>query len=459
VAYPLAAPIEGGRALAAATMSQDGFVRLGMGGADSRPAPHACHLGPTGDAALRTRAIGASPSGDRVVVAMGGFGASPISLWTARTDCSEARLVMADVGRADWVNGLRWITRPDGDALYVLMSDARFAATLVRLPLTGEGGPRGPIETLATDLDAVHGPIVSPQGEVAFLRMDLSSNLYWYRRSPAARVALTSDTARRSLPTLSHDGQYVALEEHVGRRARLVVLHLPDGRERTSFTLDRGGKIIRLAWSPDDHALLASQSKDDGEGRLTIYSLDGAPPHDLEDGLYGAFTGGVDWAPDGRLLVPTWDGQGAYWWNLATGQGEGMLAREPYVGQVTYVEVSDDGALVAAWWKRAPIGLYLISAWTGEARLLVPGKATDFIRPLAFSAGDEYLYYTWNTTDPEDSGTAWIRRVRIGDGTVEDWWKAPTDDDGDEVALDPVRGTAVGLVGLGRRDIWVVNPG
>lgn len=91
-----------------------------------------------------------------------------------------------------------------------------------------------------------------------------AKQLYWKDLESGAATAINTGIARRP-GALSHDGRSLAAIKHDGR---LVVISVPDGKERT---VARGEQLAIMGWSADDQSLFVH---DAGSAPISIQKLD-----------------------------------------------------------------------------------------------------------------------------------------------------------------------------------------
>ncbi len=441
--------LDGGRAVAFNNMASKGFGVFKLGAP-----PESAFRCPMDIGQMWTGGIAASPAGDRLVMAVMNR-KHEIAVWTVMPDCSDQRLLIEPIEHSRYLVGMRWVQAAAGQYLYLLLSEYDGSSRLVRVPVDATGHRRGANELLATGLDAGQGLAVGADGRLVYVQADHASNLAWVVRAPAARRALTNDTAQRSYATLSRDGHLLAFGERAGPRLRVVVLQLPDGRERAAFELAGEADLRGLAWSPAGDVLAVNQVAD-GEASLWLYSLDGGAPRPMPTAHPSGDSGSLVWSPEGRILYPP-PGNNNFVWLTPEGEEQGVLVRQPYTGWVFNPVLTADGTLAVVDWNRFPQpGLYLVSPATGDSRLLLPSVDEKFWHSLAWSPDNAWLYVMDEASTMRRSSSTMIQRVRISDGILEDWWKVQVDGALADVTLAPGGQAGVATVIHDERDLWMI---
>jgi WD40 repeat protein len=187
------------------------------------------------------------------------------------------------------------------------------------------------------DADVVASTL-SPDGET-LVALDADGTLVAWQCRPRKRLFtlrhLFRGDSRRRL-TCSSDGRLLAISSRELPSSTLVVVSLPDGKERRRF--ERG---FSPAFSPDSEFLACSDGK-----RVVRWALkSGAELPDLNEAP--SELKWVAWSPTGAPIVAsTLSSDHVFAWD-AVGRGLKLLQNPPYEGPAGSLAIAPDGKSVA----------------------------------------------------------------------------------------------------------------
>jgi len=329
-----------------------------------------------------------SPNGRFIALASTVQSPPSWGLWTVAVDGSDwHRLVRDTVLLA----GPRW--SPSGDAVYYLRGDE-----LRKLRVAPDGRPRGTPEVLQVGLDAAHdtfnpGLSLAGDGRTLVFTKEQSYSNVWLATASGAAVQLTHGTARKSLPQLSPDGEWIAYVEFQGTEGDVYVIPTGGGTPRQVTSLV--GAVTGPVWSPDGAALAFGARRG---GRVIVQTVL------LERGQVRAYErtemgeNGIAWAPGTRIAYARAGDRDFHLLDPETEAEQPLLANDT-VGFVGVPHFSPDGERVAFMWNR-PLGrggpgLRVVSPGDSSQTLVYPGA----IIPLRWAADGQSVYVRVYGTD------------------------------------------------------------
>lgn len=256
------------------------------------------------------------------------------------------------------------------------------------------------------------GPLVSREGEIAFMRarsldgMDIEADLYAMDVSGAGERRLTDTPGLDGFPAWSPDGErLVFVSDRDGGNWELYAMKA-DGSEQTRLT-DTPENEATPAWSPDGEKI-AFATDINAAPAVWVMNADGSGRKQLESGLFPS------WSPDGA-----------------------RIAFNDYYGQTPYLEVMNvDGS------GRRRFGASLLQLMSGLGGAEEPAWSPDGEKLAFASVGDETDIYVMNV---DGSG-----RGRLTDIPGNDHWPPTWSPDGTRIAF-----TSDGADETG--DIYVMN--
>jgi eukaryotic-like serine/threonine-protein kinase len=318
------------------------------------------------------------------------------ALWTVTPDGHNLRQLYADLLPIQ-----AFCVSPAVDVVYAVRERSG-AGELIRIPLAG-----GSATTLQSGFPVpnLRDPwlqcSISADGRrLVYTRGSAYANLWGLdvSRPGSNPTVITRGTSVFSLPSVSPDGQWIAVTEGMESNAHIVKLP-SDGGER--LRLGRGAGAV---WSPDG-ARLAFASNRGGIQTVWISDAAGQNVIELKDSVLTNPL--LWWLPDGRLAFQTSDARNYRIRDLTSGHEE-MLVKDDSPGWVFFPSLSARGDRVAVHWNRPKEpGLWLLS-WPERQERFLAARLT----PIGWSADDRWIY-----AQPDAGRT--ILRVSAEDGKVE----------------------------------------
>lgn len=204
---------------------------------------------------------------------------------------------------ADWALNL--------DAAWVQLDERGRVASQPRRAVTGWHEDFTPVWSPAGDWVAYH----SHRSATPVIRYDQpgSADDIYLRRleaPTATELRLTDFGKEAGMPDWARDGRRIAFasvdRQGDGSRVAWIVRvdsHSGAAVSRKRVPLPRGiGDVMALAWSPRDEQLALEILQPDGLHALWVVGSEGAGPRKISE-YRSTGVGGVDWTPDGSLLV------------------------------------------------------------------------------------------------------------------------------------------------------------
>jgi Tol biopolymer transport system component len=241
-----------------------------------------------------------SPGGQRIAFWGIQGQAGQRDLGTVRPDGSDASALTLDPA-LDW----NPVWSPDGRFVY-FSSDRGGSLNLWRIPIDEPTGqPMGDPQPLSTPSGWAGQISLDAEGvQLAYTALDRRANVEVVETDPrtlalrAAATAVTRGTTIYHSPTISPDGEWLALAA-VDHRENIVVVRA-DGSRLRRLT-DDAHRDRAPEWSPDGESIVFYSDRDAETYRLWAVRPDGSAPEPLT-GTGSSMLMPV-WSPDGRQLA------------------------------------------------------------------------------------------------------------------------------------------------------------
>jgi Tol biopolymer transport system component len=311
------------------------------------------------------------------------------SIWIVRPDGTQLRKVLEE----ETLFSARW--GPKGTAIYYFRSKGD-NDELCKIGINPESGEAsGPATVLIGGFQTGQSMTLAAQNsQLAVTKTLRYSNLYVAdlssrQKTSAVQIsALTSGTSQYYDPSISPDGQWIAFAS--GSPSQIYKMPIQGGLP-TQLTFYPQGLHRFPVWSPDGKRI-AFGSNQGGSSQVWVVDAAGAQPKpfsktQLSSNLL------VRWAPRREIQYQTPSIRNYLLLDPVTEEERPLLKAE--VGYLLRLRISPDGKWAAAYWNRAPEGIYLILIADGSAKLLTQGR----YYPIGWSPEGKtiFLYYASNT--------------------------------------------------------------
>lgn len=246
-------------------------------------------------------------------------------------------------------------------------------------------GAGDPVD-LATLGNNVLSPVISPQGQLAYVHEALNINIWkanTHLPNDADRPSrLVASTRISKTPAVSPDGTKMAFASNQYGYSEIWISKI-DGTDRMQLTSLKNPGTGSPAWSPDGSQIVFD-ARIDGQPRLYIISSEGGLPRKITTA--------------GNGLVPAWSPDGHWIYYASDTSGRSEIWRIPPSGgtaeQVTtnggFAPVlSPDGRYLYYTETRAPVAsLWQFSLATQQKKLLAPA-----VTRRAYAAAPNGIYF------------------------------------------------------------------